>query len=120
MGPLFSMQELGTHAIVDAWGADPEGLSDAERLEGSLREAVLTAGARIIGSGSYGFHPRGATAWVVAAEGHATLRTFPDEGRWTADVFFEAVCEDVEPEDVVDVLLEAVGGDARVSHLSRG
>lgn len=111
------MRELGVHAIVDAWGADPETLDDPEAVEEALTEAVLATGATIITSGSHQFEPQGVTAWTILAESHATVHTYPEEGRWMADVF---TCGDVEPDDAVDVLLDALGGEARVSTLSRG
>lgn len=111
------MRELGRHAIVDAWGAEPALLNDPERLEGTLIEAVKATGATVLRSGSVQFEPRGVTVWVILAESHATLHTYPEHGRWMADVF---TCGDVQPDKAAELLIAAIGGKAKTRILSRG
>jgi len=111
------MRELGRHAIVDAWGAEPALLNDPGRLEDNLNEAVKLTGATVLRSGSYQFEPQGVTVWVILAESHATIHTYPEEGRWMADIF---TCGKVKPEKAAMFLSEVLGGKSRLSVLSRG
>jgi S-adenosylmethionine decarboxylase len=115
--PLFAMRELGCHALVDAWGAEPVLLDDPAGLEKLLVEAVDVARATVITTGSHHFDPQGVTVWAILAEGHATIHTYTEEGRWMADVF---TCGDLDPDDATEVLVEGLGGHARISLLSRG
>lgn len=103
--------------MVDAWGAEPALLDDPGRLEETLVEAVEATGATILRTGSHHFEPHGVTVWTILAESHATLHTYPEEGRWMADVF---TCGTVEPDKAAELLVDALGGEARISILSRG
>lgn len=113
----MSMRELGRHAIVDAWGAEPALLNDPRRLEETLVAAAEATGATVLTTGSHQFDPQGVTAWAILAESHATIHTYPEEGRWMADVF---TCGTVEPDKAAEFVVGALGGTARVSLLSRG
>ena len=111
------MRELGRHAIVDAWGAEPALLDDPGRLEGILVEAVKAAGATVLSTGSHHFDPHGVTAWVILAESHATIHTYPEHGQYMADVF---TCGDVKPDVAAQMIADAIGGKTKISQLARG
>ena len=111
------MRELGRHALVDAWGAEVELLDDPERLKGVLVEAVKATGATILFADSHKFEPQGVTAWVILAESHATIHTYPEHAAWMADIF---TCGDIKPDLAAEMLIKAIGGRARVHRLSRG
>lgn len=102
---------------MDAWGIEPVLLEGLERLEDLLAEALEKGGVKAVTGGSHQFDSGEIMVWAIADEGHATIRVYPEEGRWMADVFS---CGDLEPEDAVDVLVEGLGGQTRVSLLSRG
>jgi len=111
------MRELGRHAIVDAWGAEVALLDDPERLRGILVEAVRATGATVLSSDYHKFEPQGVTAWVILAESHATIHTYPEHAAWMADIF---TCGDVNPDAAAKLLIDSIGGRARVHRLSRG
>ena len=108
---------LGRHAIIDGKGADAALLDDRDRLEALLKSACQETGATVLSSHSHRFDPHGVTVAIILAESHATLHTYPEHGRWMADVF---TCGDVDPSAAVEILKRTFGGEARVHHLSRG
>jgi S-adenosylmethionine decarboxylase len=111
------MRELGRHVIVDAWGAEANLLDDPRRLREILVEAVKATGATVLSSDYHKFQPQGVTAWVILAESHATLHTYPEHEAWMADVF---TCGDVDPDAAAVLLIQSLGGQARIHRLSRG
>jgi S-adenosylmethionine decarboxylase proenzyme len=67
--------------------ADPALLDDDDALACALREAVIVAGATVIGEMRYPFRPLGVTVVLVLAESHASVHTWPEEGVAEVDVF---------------------------------
>lgn len=111
------MNELGRHALIDAWDADSQLLNDPQFLKQKLIESVEAIGATILTHGDWKFTPQGATVWIILAESHATIHTYPEYNRWMADIF---TCGNVDPEEGAHYLVKAIGGEARIKILSRG
>jgi S-adenosylmethionine decarboxylase proenzyme len=111
------MRELGRHAFVDGWDVDPGLLNDRQRLEKILKDACTAAGATLMRTASQRFIPQGVTVVIILAESHASIHTDPENGRYMADVF---TCGDVKPNKAIELLVDAMGGESRVSMMSRG
>ena len=79
---------IGTHLLADLHGVSPERLNDAALLAdcllGAARECRLTPlGAPVM----YGFPGGGVTGFLLLAESHIALHTYPERGFMALDVF---------------------------------
>lgn len=102
------MSRLGRHAILDGYGVDPELLNDCDRLTEILETSCVKAGATVLRTVGHEFEPQGVTVFCLLAESHATIHTYPEHGRYMADVF---TCGDLDPEDAARYIRdELVGG----------
>ncbi|QEO17176.1 adenosylmethionine decarboxylase [Acetobacter vaccinii] len=82
----------GTHLLVDMWGA--KNLDDPERIDQTLREAALTAGATILHSHFHHFTPNGGVSGVVVlAESHISIHTWPERNFAAVDIFMCGACD---------------------------
>ncbi len=98
---------LGRHALVDGSGVPADVLDDKAFLEAALESACRSAGASVLETTSHKFEPQGVTVVCLLAESHASIHTYPEHGRYMADVF---TCGDVDPTLAAAVLAEALGG----------
>ena len=83
----------GSHLIIDLWEA--EGLSDRDRIETALIDAVKAAGATLLHIHLHTFSEGGGISGVaVLAESHISVHTWPEKGYAAFDVF---MCGDSKP-----------------------
>lgn len=108
---------LGRHVLIDGVDADTGYLNDKDRLTSLLMSACEATGAVVLSAHGYQFVPQGVTVVVILAESHAAIHTYPEHGRWMADVF---TCGNVDPSAAVEVLQDALGGETNVRYLDRG
>jgi S-adenosylmethionine decarboxylase len=93
----------GSHLIIDLWEA--EGLSDRERIEAALIDAVNAAGATLLHIHLHTFEEGGGISGVaVLAESHISVHTWPEKGYAAFDVF---MCGNAEPRKALDVFKRA-------------
>ena len=93
----------GSHLIIDLWEA--EGLSDRERIETALIDAVNAAGATLLHIHLHTFEEGGGISGVaVLAESHISVHTWPEKGYAAFDVF---MCGDAQPRKALDVFKRA-------------
>ena len=93
----------GSHLIIDLWEA--EGLSDRERIENALIDAVKEAGATLLHIHLHTFEESGGISGVaVLAESHISVHTWPEKGYAAFDVF---MCGDAEPRKALEVFKRA-------------
>ena len=78
---------LARHKLIDFYGCNPNLISFAKFVEQVLLEASQIAGCNIVGSKSHQFNPVGATAFVMVAESHFSIHTWPEHGKALVDVF---------------------------------
>lgn len=89
----------GVHLLVECGGVDPSRLRDGELLSALLREAAQRAGARIVdGPRLHVFPGGGITGFVMLAESHVSLHTYPEHGYCALDAF---TCGAADPEAVL-------------------
>src|SRR6202789_4713549 len=75
----------GSHLIIDLWEA--EGLSDRERIETALIDAVKEAGATLLHIHLHTFEEGGGISGVAGlAESHISVHTWPEKGYAAFDV----------------------------------
>jgi len=83
---------IGTHFILDFWGA--RNLENAEILEQSLRQAAEVAGATCLQVNLHHFgEGQGITGVALLAESHISVHTWPELNYAAFDIFMCGVCQ---------------------------
>lgn len=80
-------RKLGTHVLLDAWGAPFPVLNDVERVRGALEATVEAARLTLLDQKLRQFEPQGVTALALLAESHLAIHTWPEHGAFAADLF---------------------------------
>ncbi len=78
---------LGRHLIAELFECDPKVLDSIEFIEEALLEAARASRSTIISHYSYRFKPHGVSAYVLVAESHISIHTWPEYGYAAVDVF---------------------------------
>ena len=76
---------LGTHIIAEFF--DCQKLNDLKLVRTSLKEAALLCGATILHTKFHKFSPQGLTGYILLAESHISIHTWPEHGYAAVDVF---------------------------------
>jgi S-adenosylmethionine decarboxylase len=95
------MKQVGTHLILDAWGAPAELLDDRNQIKITLLEAVKVSQGTLIDFFIHQFNPHGITATATLAESHITIHTWPEYEYFAADLFF---CGEGKPLDAIEII----------------
>jgi S-adenosylmethionine decarboxylase len=87
-------QVIGKHLIADMYGVEPNRLADAGFLRDVLAEATRASGLRPIAepvvvpfAARSGCATSGVTGFILLAESHIALHTYPEHGFAGVDVF---------------------------------
>ena len=81
------------HLVIDGYGGDPEKLKDVDLIQGFLDEYPSTIGmTKIAPPQVYTYHGKvpedwGVSGFVIIAESHISIHTFPDRGYVNIDIF---------------------------------
>ena len=112
------------HLIIDGYGGDPRRLADLELVRALLDDVPLEIGmvkiappyvCRYEGSKPSDW---GITGFVLIAESHLSVHTFPERGLLWADIFS---CKSFDADRLVEAVREAFSlREARVTLLGRG
>ena len=112
------------HLVVDGYGADPARLTDEDTLFAFLDEYPARIGmTKMIAPQVYtyrGSTPEdwGLSGFVLIAESHISVHTFPDRGYVNVDVFS---CKHFDSDAALEDVKKTFGlGDVRVWTLDRG
>jgi S-adenosylmethionine decarboxylase len=81
------MRALGRHILAEFHGCPPEFLNDMQRIERTMVDAALEAGAEIREVAFHKFSPQGVSGVVVISESHLAIHTWPELGYAAVDVF---------------------------------
>lgn len=112
------MTTIGTHLLAEYRGIDAAVLDDLAALEAILVEAARAAGARVIDQRFHRFEGGGVSGFLLLAESHVSIHTWPSEGRAAVDVY---TCGDARPQRAHEVFLARLGPNAvEVVTLRRG
>lgn len=101
------MLEGGYHLLLDLEGCDRRRLDSPSAMRRTCEDLARLLGARILKSVVHRFSPKGVTAFVLIAESHVSVHTWPESGKAFLDVF---TCkESFDVERVLDHVLGALG-----------
>lgn len=109
----------GAHLLVEFVGCDPDTLKEVSYIEKSLISAVKECGGTYITHNSHRFSPEGVSSFVLIAESHISIHTWPERQYAAVDIF---TCgEQMSPEVAVDYLKKAFNAsDCIVKTIERG
>ena len=100
---------LGNHLILDSFGCDFEKLNDEKFIENFLFELVSKIKMNIIkGPIVMNYNPpekleRGVTGFVILAESHISIHTYPEKNYFSLDIFS---CKEFDVEKIKGFLKE--------------
>lgn len=75
------------HVLWDIWLPDSAGLRTPEHWQPCLHRAALDAGATILHERFHQFEPHGFTGYLLLAESHISIHTWPEERYAALDIF---------------------------------
>jgi len=78
---------LGTHLLVELKDCNPDILKDLEKVRSALVSAAKKAKATVIDLSFREFQPFGISGFVVIAESHLSIHTWPEYGYAAVDIF---------------------------------
>lgn len=112
------MKKLGTHLVVDGWGAPAALLNDSEAIRQAILEAIAVGEATLIDLCVHQFSPHGVTATATLAESHIAIHTWPEYGYFAADLFF---CGQGKPVEAMHFLQRALQAtEVKMTEFDRG
>ena len=110
---------IGTHLLADFYGVSVEKLNDTELLRACFGDAACHC--RLTPLQPPVMHPfagGGVTGFILLAESHIALHTYPEHGYMALDIFS---CGAAQPQDALEVFRVALlPRCARVSMAQRG
>lgn len=78
---------LGRHVIAELYDCDPRVLDNARAVETALIEAAKASNSTLINYHVHCFKPYGVSGYVLIAESHISIHTWPECGYAAVDVF---------------------------------
>lgn len=112
------MKKLGTHLVLDAWGAPPEILNNPDQVKEALIHAITASKATLIEMFVHQFSPHGVTATATLAESHIAIHTWPEYEYFAADLFF---CGEGKPQEAMRIIQTALQAkEATIREIERG
>ena len=106
------------HIMIELDGCDPQKLDDIGAVTQALASACTVAGLMEVGRMVHQFEPRGLTAVFLVKESHIAIHTWPEHRYAALDLFS---CGRREAAFLaVDYLVDAIGGDVRMTEIERG
>ena len=78
---------FGIHIVSDLYGCDPRKLMRMEEIKKILETTVEKSGLTKIKSSFHQFNPPGVTGFVLLAESHVAIHTWPEYGYVSLDVY---------------------------------
>ena len=77
----------GKHCVLELYSADFSLLNDEAFVRASLIEAAHVANATLLDVSTHLFEPQGVTGFVLLAESHISIHTWPELGYAAIDVY---------------------------------
>lgn len=94
---------MSKHIIADIVSEDPKVLDDQAAILEALTLAAKAANATILRTVSHKFDPQGVTAFILLAESHISIHTWPELNRAAVDIYTCGTHTD--PESGLEALL---------------
>ena len=98
---------LGRHLLIELHDCSWSALDDLELVRDTLVEAADRLNSTIVGVGTHKFDPHGVTAFVMIAESHLSIHTWPEHGYAALDIF--TCSETMRPADAVGFISARLG-----------
>ena len=76
---------LGTHLLVEFWNCTIT--EDPEKLKDILRKAAIQANSIPLESETHKFEPQGITGFIILADSHISVHTWPEKKYAAVDIF---------------------------------
>ncbi len=114
----LNRKPIARHKIVDFYGCNPNLLNFAKYLEPIMMDAAKKAGCAIIAVKSHQFNPVGATCFILVAESHFSIHTWPECNKALVDVFASGEMDLNAAVEHIGKALEA--SSRRVTDIERG
>jgi S-adenosylmethionine decarboxylase len=104
---------ISRHIIADITSEDPFLFDEAEMILETLTLAAKIANATILKTAYHRFSPHGITAFLLLAESHISIHTWPELNKAALDIY---TCGDhTDPEAALNLILDKL----KASCLSR-
>ncbi len=97
------MELARRHLLYDVWVEDSAPLKYTQWWSDLLVQAAEESGATIIAQQFHQFSPYGVTGFLLLAESHISVHTWPEEGLATIDIF---TCGPMQPDRIIERLRE--------------
>ncbi|MHB9302891.1 adenosylmethionine decarboxylase [Thermofilum pendens] len=78
---------VGRHLIVEMFECDGRLLDSLEVVKSALLDAAVASNSTVVGFDFYRFKPHGISGYVLVAESHISIHTWPEYGYAAVDVF---------------------------------
>ena len=103
----------GTHLMLDCFGCDKDALYSREKISGFLSDLPVALGMKkliepyiVHYPGGDTWDKGGITGFMLIAESHISIHTFPHDGFFTADVYS---CKPFDVDKAVSLFRQAFG-----------
>jgi S-adenosylmethionine decarboxylase len=97
------MTTIAKHILVDFKLDRQDLLTQPHPALEYLREAVVAGGATVLQEHEHQFNPGGYTGFLLLAQSHATIHTWPEDDMLSIDVF---ACGDIDKGVILRILRE--------------
>jgi S-adenosylmethionine decarboxylase len=90
MRRIYAMEQttqLGTHLILDIKGCTFADLNNETFLKRTLLEIAEVGNMTVLFYKSHKFYPQGVTSFLLLAESHLSIHTWPEKGIATLDYY---------------------------------
>ncbi len=87
MGARIFGVGVGRHLIVEMFECDPKALDSVDEVKKALVDAAVASNSTVVGYDFYRFKPHGVSGYVLIAESHISIHTWPEYGYAAVDVF---------------------------------
>ncbi len=78
---------IGFHILGELYGVDPHTLSYVENIEPIIQKISQDCQFNVLTSSFHQFKPYGVTGFLLLAESHLSIHTWPEEGFLAVDIF---------------------------------
>lgn len=109
---------VGKHLIAEFSQCRGCDLSDEKRIRSLLLEAALQCGATVLHEKFHRFSPQGITGYLLLAESHISIHTWPEYDYAAVDIF---TCGKMRSRQALRSVREGLGaGSCRIVVVERG
>lgn len=106
------MKSLGIHILVELFSCDKDKLKDVELIKKVMHEAALAAKATIICDAYHKFTEEGVSGFIMLAESHFSIHTWPEHCYAAVDLF---TCgKQMDPWIAFDILAKNLEAEHKV------